>query len=75
VVVGNVIFPLNFLLTKIPLNPLLNFIAHPISTPLQKTSMVGATNISTHVVVIPTSNDWIMSIPTNYFQGFNNCRI
>jgi hypothetical protein len=25
--------------------------------------MVGTTNVSTLVVVIPTSNDWVMSIP------------
>ncbi len=67
-VVGNVVFHFNFFLTKIQPNPLPNFTTYPISIPLPKTSMVDATNISTHVVVVPTSNDWIMSILAGCFQ-------
>jgi hypothetical protein len=55
--VGNVVLPLNFLPTKTPFDPLSNFVVDPISTPLLTTSMVGATNVSTLMVVIPTSND------------------
>jgi uncharacterized protein YaiE (UPF0345 family) len=30
--------------------------------------MVGVTIISTHVVVIPTSSDWVTITPTSCFQ-------
>jgi len=57
VVVGNLELPFNFLPIEIPPYLLPNFVVHPISIPLLKTSMVGATTISTLVVVIHASND------------------
>jgi hypothetical protein len=57
VVVGSVELRFRFLLAKTPLDPLANFVANPISTPLLTTSMLGAPTVSTLVVIIPTLND------------------
>ncbi len=55
VVVGSA--RLKFLTAKTPPNPLPNFVRDLISISLLTTSMLGATTISTLVVVIPTLND------------------
>ncbi len=68
IIVGNVIFQFKFLFVESPPNPLSNFVAYPISTPLLTTYMLGATIVSTLVVVIPTSNDWITFTPTCFLQ-------
>ncbi len=68
VVVGSVELRFKFLLIEIPLDPLPNFTTDPISIPLLTTSMLGITTISTLVVVIPTSNDWITLNVTSCFQ-------
>jgi hypothetical protein len=48
---------LKFLIAKTPPNPLCNFVVDPISTSFLTISMLGATTISTHVVVILTPSD------------------
>jgi hypothetical protein len=49
-------------------NPRPKFVANPITIPFLITSVLGATTISTHVVVMTTLSDWITSIPTNCFR-------
>ncbi len=68
IVVGNVVFPFNFLPVETPPNPLPNFFADPISIPLLTISMVSTTIVSTLVVIIPTSSDWITTIPLGYLR-------
>jgi hypothetical protein len=68
IIVGNVVLPLNFLLVEIPFDPLPNFIANFISTPLLTTSMVDATTVSTLVLVIPASSDQVTTTPSSYLR-------
>jgi len=56
-----------FLTTKIPFDPLPNFATNPNNIPLLTTSMLGATIVSTLVVVILASSDWIIPILTCCF--------
>jgi hypothetical protein len=58
-------FAFGFFLAKTPFDPLPNFVVDLINTPLLTTSMVGAITVSAHVVVIPTSNDWVIINPTS----------
>jgi hypothetical protein len=62
VVVGSTKLSLKFLPTKTPLNPLPKFTTNPINIPLMTTFVLGATTVSTHVVVMTTFGDWITSI-------------
>jgi hypothetical protein len=55
--VGSAKFQFKFFLAETPPNLLPNFDIDPISTSLLITFMLGATTISTHVVVIPASSD------------------
>jgi len=68
VVVGNAELWLKFLTTETPLDSLPNFGVNPISTPLLTTSLLGTTIVSTPMVIIPTSSDWVTPIPTCCFQ-------
>jgi len=66
--IGNIVFRFTFYFAEIPFNSLPNFVVDPISTPLVTTYMWGATTISTLVVVILVSSDWITLIPTCCFE-------
>ncbi len=68
VTIGNVVFRFKIFFVEIPLNSLPNFVVDPITTPLVTTYMLGATIVSTLVVVILVSSDWITLIPTCCFQ-------
>ncbi len=57
VITGSAKLQFKFLIIKTPPDPLPNFVANPINTPLLITSMLGTTTVSTHVVVIPTSSE------------------
>jgi hypothetical protein len=57
VVVGSAELRLRFLLGKTPSNPLPKFVVDPISTPTLTTFVLGATTISTLVVVMTTLGD------------------
>jgi hypothetical protein len=57
VVVGSVELRLKFLVAETPLDQLPNFATDPISIPLLTISMLGATTVSTLVVVILASSD------------------
>jgi hypothetical protein len=52
IAISSVALQFKFLLTKTPLDPLHNFVANLISIPPLTTFMLGATTISTHVVVM-----------------------
>jgi len=55
--VGSANFQFKFLTIETPLNLLPNFAIDPIEIPLLTTCMLGATTISTPMVVIPALND------------------
>ncbi len=67
VIVGNVKLRFKLLITETPPNLQPNFVAYPISTSFLTTSMLGATSVSTPMVVILALNDWITPTPTYYF--------
>jgi hypothetical protein len=56
VTVGSAKLQFKFFIAKTPLDLLPNFATNPISTPLLTTSMLGATIVSTLMVVILASN-------------------
>jgi hypothetical protein len=66
VVVGSIELRFTFLLVETPPNPLLNFVTDPISTPFLTTSMLGATTISTPMVIILALGDFVTPTPTYY---------
>ncbi len=68
IVISSVKLQFKFLTAKTPPNPLPNFVANPINTPLLTTSMMGATTISTHVVVILASSNRVTPTPTCCFR-------
>jgi len=68
VVIGNVELWFKFVTIEIPPNSLPNFVVDPINIPILTTSMLGVTTVSTPVVVIFASSDWITPIPTCYFR-------
>jgi hypothetical protein len=65
---SNVELQLKFLPSKIPLDLLPNFVTYLINIPLLTTFMLGATTVSTPMVVICALSDWVILIPTCYFQ-------
>jgi len=67
-VIGSAKLWLKFLTVEIPPNPLSNFVIDLIRTPLLTTFMLGTTIVSTLVVVIRASSDWVTLIPVCYFR-------
>ncbi len=57
VAASSVEIQLRFLPIETPFDPLPNFAIDSINTPLLTTSMLSATIVSIHVVVIPTLSD------------------
>jgi hypothetical protein len=57
VIIDSVELQLKFLTIKTVLDPLPNFVANPINIPFLTISMLGATIVSTPMVVIPPPSD------------------
>jgi hypothetical protein len=57
VVVGSSKLQFKLLIVETPFDPLLNFAANTICTPFLTTSLLGATKVSTHVVIIIVPSD------------------